>query len=518
MASDLTPFTLSAPGFFGLNTQDSPVSLNKEFSLKADNAVIDKFGRLGARKGWSNFVSSQETFADPKVWMIHEYIDSLGNSETLVCVDFRLCRIVQNTYEVIYDGTTNWTAQNWKAVNFNDKVYLFQKNHYPMVYDGTTAVPMPSHGSYAGTVQQSNEVLSAYGRLWNIDETGDRITLQWSDTLIGEAYTGGLSGSLNLENIFTNGTRPAVALAAFNGFLVVFCDKSILIFTGADEDPSTNIAIQDIIDGVGCIARDTVVDIGTDILFLSDTGVRSLGRIIEQKSAPIFDVSKSVRDTLMADVTSNGNNFTIRACYNDLEGFYLLSLPELSRSYCFDLKNRLEGGVCRVTTWTLAPQAMHYCTNKDFLLGFATGLGKYEGYRDNGSAYKFSFLTTHLSNKSEEKDGLTDYKILKFLRLTYFGKSGYTINFGWGVNYRGISKSANKSTPNIVASDEYNVDEYNLGEWSGNQENEAFQTTKQQLSGAGNVYQVAVNVMISDGPFSIQQLDIFSKEGRMSYE
>lgn len=518
MAADLIPFTLSAPGFYGLNTQDSPVSLAKEYALKADNAVIDQFGRIGARKGWSNFVATEATFADPKVWLIHEYLNSLGETELLAVVDNRLCRVIGNNYEVIYDGTSLWTGMNWKAVNFNEKVYLFQKNHTPLVYDGTTCVPITSHGSYSGSVQNANEVLSAYGRLWNIDSTSDRTTLQWSDTLIGEAYTGGASGSLDLETIFTNGTRPGIALAAFNGFLIVFCDKAIMIFTGVAEAPTTNIAIQDIIDGVGCISRDTVVDIGTDILFLSDTGIRSLGRLIDQRSAPIFDVSKNVRDDLMADVILNSNNTSIKAVYNDLEGFYLLSLPEIEKSYYFDLKNRLEGGVCRVTTWSIAPASMSYRTNKDFLMGFSTGMGKYENYTDNGSAYRFSFITTHLSNKNEEKDGLTDYKILKFLRLTYFGKSGYIINFGWGVNYRGISKSANKATPNIVASDEYNVDEYFDAEYSGNQENQAFQTTKQQLSGAGNVYQIAVSVMIKDGPFSIQQLDIFSKEGRMSYE
>ena len=69
---------------------------------------------------------------------------------------------------------------------------------------------------------------------------------------------------------------------------------ALLVYQGAENDPTSNISLVEVIDGVGCIARDSIQDIGTDILFLSDTGVRSLGRIIQEKSAPIFDASKKV--------------------------------------------------------------------------------------------------------------------------------------------------------------------------------------------------------------------------------
>ena len=38
----------------GLNTQDSSVTLESGFALVANNCVIDKFGRIGSRKGWDN--------------------------------------------------------------------------------------------------------------------------------------------------------------------------------------------------------------------------------------------------------------------------------------------------------------------------------------------------------------------------------------------------------------------------------------------------------------------------------
>ena len=52
MAQAIQTSTISAPGFMGLNTQDSSLDLAQGFALVANNCVIDQYGRIGARKGW----------------------------------------------------------------------------------------------------------------------------------------------------------------------------------------------------------------------------------------------------------------------------------------------------------------------------------------------------------------------------------------------------------------------------------------------------------------------------------
>ena len=52
MAGPLKTTSISAPGFMGLNTQDSGVTLESGYATVANNCIIDKYGRLGARKGW----------------------------------------------------------------------------------------------------------------------------------------------------------------------------------------------------------------------------------------------------------------------------------------------------------------------------------------------------------------------------------------------------------------------------------------------------------------------------------
>ena len=57
MAQQQQNITISAPGFQGLNTEDSPLQQDPGFCVVADNAVVDKFGRIGSRKPWTEFTT-----------------------------------------------------------------------------------------------------------------------------------------------------------------------------------------------------------------------------------------------------------------------------------------------------------------------------------------------------------------------------------------------------------------------------------------------------------------------------
>ena len=506
MASSLEPYTLVSPGFWGVNSQDAGTSIPKEHALRAENAVIDNFGRLAARKGWVQL--SDSSYSDTnRVTVIHEYIGSTGQTQLLFIAGNTVYKLTNSTVTAIYSNN-NLLAANWKAVNFNSKSYFFQRGYTPLVYDGTAMIPMTSSGTYSGTVQKAHEVTAGFGRLWNIDTDTDKVTLQWSDLLIGEAYTGGSSGTLNLTNVFPRGAARATALAVFNNFLVIFCDKAILIYQGAD-DPATMV-LYDTIEGVGCIARDSVCEVGTDILFLSDTGVRSLGRIVSEKSAPIFDISYNVRDELMTKVDANNNNDGIKSVYNDVDGFYLLSLPTLAESYCFDLKKRLENNVCRVTTWSIAPRSMTLTRDHKLMFGFVGILGQYGGYSDNGDPYQFRYDTTYLTN-----DKLDQTKILKQGRLIVRGGAGYSLGINWGFDYgdfeRGVVTTAeaipSHQTEYNTTGDEYGIDDYYA--------NPVFiKPIRFSLGGQGRTYQFSVRCIIDNQPFSVQELSVFSKIGR----
>lgn len=83
MAQPIQTFSISAPGFFGLNTQDSPLDLAQGFALVAINCVIDQYGRIGSRKGWTRVNSSSGNLGANDVGVIHELVQTDGTLTVL---------------------------------------------------------------------------------------------------------------------------------------------------------------------------------------------------------------------------------------------------------------------------------------------------------------------------------------------------------------------------------------------------------------------------------------------------
>ena len=279
MAQQLQNIHIGAPGFKGLNTQDSPVNIDPAFASVAENAVVDNYGRIGSRKGINKLTSDATALGSS------DGAESIGE---FVALD-GATKIYSAGNNKIFSGTSTLTdetpgsytisANNWKMVNFNDHMYFFQRAHEPLIYeDGGTLQKMSAHSGASGTPPQANEALAAFGRMWVADFTGDKNTLQFSDSLDGTDWNSGSSGSLNVRTVWPTGYDEITALAAYNGRLVIFGKNSILLYSGASTPSS--MALEDTITNVGCIARDSVQDIGTDLIFLSSTGVRSLGRTI----------------------------------------------------------------------------------------------------------------------------------------------------------------------------------------------------------------------------------------------
>jgi len=58
MPTRLQPLSVSAPGFYGLNKQQSGSNLDIGWAGDAINCIIDNDGRLAARKGWEKITTS----------------------------------------------------------------------------------------------------------------------------------------------------------------------------------------------------------------------------------------------------------------------------------------------------------------------------------------------------------------------------------------------------------------------------------------------------------------------------
>ena len=114
----------------------------------------------------------------------------------------------------------------------------------------------------------------------------------------------------------------------------MFLRNSIVIFadnTGSASFDPAQLRLVEVINRVGCVARDSIQNTGSDIIFLSEDGLRSLGRVIQEKSLPMRDLSANVRDDLVHDVRGHPLK-DIKSIYSEDNAFYLLLLP-LVRHY-----------------------------------------------------------------------------------------------------------------------------------------------------------------------------------------
>lgn len=538
MASQFLTQSIAAPGFYGLNLQESSITLSSGFALKAQNCVIDKYGRIGARRGWTpvNTTVNTDLGAANPVEFLFEVVDggsnqvlSAGNNKLFVGTTTMTTKTVRNATNSA-DATYTITANNWQGAalaygDINDFIphaYLAQDNHPMLIYHELPVSGGSFHahdsGTFgfqrvgdAGTLPLNHTtstfmpswVIAAYGRIWCGGITGDTQTVYFSDLLAGTDFFNGTAGYLNLQEVIPNGD-PIVAAAAHNGYIIFFGKKHIAIYSNPLDTAS--LTLVEVITNVGCIARDSVQNIGTDVLFLSDAGVRSLQRVIQEKSLPMRDVSKNVRDELMSAVNSETDLTKIKSIYYERDAFYLLTLPTTKFVYCFDTRAALQDGAARVTIWdNLEPKALTITQDRNMLIGKPGYIGKYFGHADNGTTYRLQYYTNYF-----DFDAATALKILKKIGWVLIGGTNQSVAIKWGFDYNESYQATTYNLDTAVVY-EYNIGEYNIAEYSSGIVLDRFSVN---AGGQGTVMQLGLEADINGNPLSIQKIDVGIKRGK----
>jgi hypothetical protein len=547
MASQLLTQSIAAPGFYGLNLQESSITLSSGFALKAQNCVIDKYGRIGARRGWTpvNTTVNTDLGSGNPVEFIFEVVTgggtdvlSAGNNKLFVGTTTMTTKTVRNTTNS-GDATYTITANDWQGAalsygdvsDFQPHVYMAQAAHPMLVYHElpVSGNPFNSHDSGTFGYQRVGDaaalpsnhttstfmpswVLSAYGRIWCGGISGDTQTVYFSDLLAGTDFQNGSAGYLNLQEVLPNGD-PVVAAAAHNGYIIFFGKKNTAIY--ANPLDTGALTLVEVLNNVGCIARDSVQSLGTDVIFLSDAGVRSLQRVIQEKSLPMRDISKNVRDELMSAVASETDLTKIKSIYFERDAIYLLTLPTTKFVYCFDTRAALQDNSMRVTIWdSLEPKAFCVTQDRNLLIGKPGYIGKYFGYSDNTSSYRLQYYTNYF-----DFDAATALKVLKKIGWILIGGTNQSVAIKWGFDYSEgyqattylldtavVYEYNNSTVDTIPGSSEYNIAEYTSGI--------VLDRFSVNAGGQGTVMQLGLEADINGNPLSIQKIDVGIKKGK----
>lgn len=512
MARQLANIDLIAPGKLGLNRESRSRLLNPDFATKATNFVLSREGLMTSRRGQTDQTATAIT-ANPNVESLFEYRKSDGSAEVIVAWDGGIANNIGDPEGNDVSGSLTDANGTWWFQNFNDKCLAFQSGQKLAVYTGSTFATVVES---AGTATTSGIAGAVFGRVWQVDAS-DGGNLKYSGLLDETDWGGAGAGSIDFNNIWTNGQDRITAIVGFNGRLVVFGRRHIVFISDGTTselglDPA-QAYVEDIIEGTGCVDQQTIQAIGEgELVFLSDDGVQTLGRVIQEKSAPKTSVSKNIRTELL-ETSRAATAGTIRSCYNPDEGFYLLTFPA-SKTYCFDARwlYQDEQGdvVAPVFEWDITPTALLSRENGDVLFGGAGNIYKYSGFTDDGSNIALDYESSWLDLGEDIGNRL---KILKKIGAIIFSSFTGTMQFKWYVDFEtSTTDTYQRNFGSEAVGAEWGVGLWGVAEWGIGGSQRIFRIPAR---GVGQYFKIGFTVS-TDNQLQVQQLELLAKVGRLA--
>ena len=434
MAKQLSYKPLNNIGVNGLNTQSNPTTLDSSWLTAAENIVLRESGRISFRKGFKQKVLAT-TLPIGSIGENEAGVVVAGVGTNMYTVDFTTPDVPWTNVYAVPSGT----ASDWKITPLRDELYCMQAAHEMMEFDTGTWLPISSTSGYNATAASLITVMNPscgmafYGRMWVGGCSEDKGTLLYSDTLNAHKWGSGAAGYIDLHTVWDS--DEIVSVAPFYGKLVIFGRHNIVIYNGP-TDPSTMV-LDEVIRGVGCVSRDSVVAVGDDLMFMSDTGLRSLFRTTEKDKLPLTDLSLNIKDTIVRNIASDSN---IKSVYIESEGVLVVTFVTLGITYVFDIKHKTPNDAPRITTWSFSgersPTSLFYSATQGFLVGQEAGsIATYEGYYDktyvSGGTYtsipyngKFKTIWIDLGNS-------VIASLLKKLKAVISGGPGTNVGLQW---------------------------------------------------------------------------------------
>ena len=560
MAQQQQNITISAPGFQGLNTEDSPLQQDPGFALVADNCVIDKFGRIGAREAFSQRTINDTIpyVADPGMVTETKQVVQLGGGVIDdIRYDFGIVSHLQfdapgtllreDYYIVVFDQDAMFnlshpalpyinTLAEAKIIAFNNAIYVYSSKNPTLKYDGTGSaltdmitggIPPQDDTGVISANLDGDVVCSAYGRMWVTGVLEDYNTVYYSDLLIDNQWYDGkatptdtynTAGIIDVSQYWPNGSDKIVAIEAHNNFLVIFGRQSILLYSSGNNfaDPAdvNGFVLQDAISNMGAVSRDAVVSIGAELLYVDDSGVRGLGRTIQEKSVPLGDLTSNVKRDITQLIRDEPND-AISLFYMPHKNLVVCNFANTEQAYAIEMRGPSATGGSKITRWT-------NCTfNRGMFVEYNDAAYTLLAGKDSGGALEYDnylewtgepYDMKYHSNAFTFGDAVKQkfVKQVDFTCVSTFINAPATVK--WGYDGR-LEYSANKT---IIAQRPalYGIAYFNQGEEYG----EGLSSLKRyrtNTKGSGALVRVALETEIAGNSLSIQEINIQTLLGRI---
>jgi hypothetical protein len=368
---------------------------------------------------------------------------------------------------------------------------------------------------------------ASYGRLWvsggflgeeSIFYCSLNNPLEWYDGKAVPDSDFNTAGIIDVWESWPSGRDRIVDIAAHNNTLVVFGRSSMLVYGNPQGDPAAagGLYLADTIKGLGLVDRDAIISDGRDLLFVDDTGLRSLGRTIQEQSAAIGDLTRPVRREFQQAISRALLSGGIELVFDPSESFVLCIMRGDNDVWVCDTRMPMQDGSYRVTRWPGQPINCGYYDDETerLVLGCADKLPmvEYTGNTDfTDETYNFTYHSPILSFGDPVRSKFV--KQVDYLVVTGISKSQATASWEY-VGYRPYEKFRYVTLAGGEASYYghdgflYNKALYGVG-------SEVVRSYKVNTDGSGENVIVKFSSAINNSICSLQQINIQSLLGRI---
>ena len=425
-------------------------------------------------------------------------------------------------------------------VHFKEDLFLFSRGNSFLKYNGNggwedVAYTPPQNVDGSNIVDKidGDIAISAYGRLWVSGVNGDYQTIYYSSLLREDEWYDGQpipdgedgyyndGGYINVSEYWPVDFDQIVNIHAHNGFLLVFGRRSILIYANANKgDPAgqDGIFLQDAISNVGLVERDAICNTGTDVMFCDDAGLRSLGRVIQEKSSPIAEPSMNVKrefmDMIQSEERSEALVKGIKMAYFPSKSLVVCLFRTSQIAYTFSTERPSSSGGSKVTRWTECYWTSMYFAEDNAIgrpyLGGTDGRGilQYKGYW-GFDPYRLDFESMALGVTGSTIQTLVAKSII-YLVLSQAVPAWAKAKWGFGsyLQYDYDFKIKTKGTT------EWGVAEFAVSEYTGGEP--GIWKNKVNTIGAGEFMRVGLEIEINGSSFAIQEIAVNTAIGRIA--
>lgn len=522
MPSPLFPVRLRSPGVRGLVTDQESETQNHQWATTLRNAVINSSNRIAARNGWTMVTTSGNHSDDTEA--LYEFVE---DDDTVYIVSAADDKIYSGTVTLVDRsnlGTavfTTPTAADWQFVTLNGMCFGFQANHDPIIWEPSSTnlvgqsddfEDLHEATGYTGTAPNGNAAISTHGRIFAFDD-GHQV-IKWCVLLNPVDWSSAGAGAVDLRNIWPGGGDIGVALVEWNDFLVVFGERSVLVFSGLD-DPNEQFSLaggasdtsdgqKDTLTGDGLVSRDAVVSVGTQLIYLSRSGLRSLSRALVGENLPLTTIAPQIQLKLTVDIEAALNaGLSIKMVYHRPLSAIIAKIG--SKYWYFDVR---DPNLVRASQWDSIGWLSAASVGGALYLGQNDGVASYSSFTDGTASYLWEYRSPWVPLTGEHSRTF----IAKSVQGFYESDLAQTITLDWAFDYTS-SRFTENAALDVGQASEWGEAEFGIGEWgtSGTLIRQDY-----EASGDGSIIQFGIRTTINGGNFAVQEVDFFGKVGRVS--